>query len=56
MSPEELLMDENVYMCSLNGFPEYKKDHSHGYYSQTQMAMGLCGLSFWDFLCTHSKK
>ena len=50
MSPEELLTDENVYMWSLNGFPELKKDHSHGYYSQIQMAMGLCGLSFWDFV------
>ena len=50
MSPEELLTDENVYMSSLNGFPELKKDHSHGYYSQIQMAMELCGLSFWDFV------
>ena len=23
MSPEELLKDENFYMCSLNGFPEF---------------------------------
>ena len=50
MSPEELLKDENFYMCSLNGFPELKEYRSHGYYSQIQMAMGLCGLSFCDFL------
>ena len=37
-------------MCSLNGFPEFKKNHSHGCYSQIQMAMGLCGLSFCDFV------
>ena len=50
MSPEEFLKDENFDMCSLNGFPEPKKDHSHRYYTQIQMAMGLCGLSFCDFV------
>ena len=37
-------------MCSSNSFPELKKDHSHGYYSQIQMAMGLCGLSLFNFV------
>ena len=51
MSPEELLKDENFYMCSLNGFPELKKDHSHGYYSQIQM-----DYHFVTLLSTRSKE
>ena len=43
LTPEELLEDEPVK-------PVLKQTHSFGYYTQIQMAMGLCGLNFCDFI------
>ncbi len=33
-----------------DGVPVLKKDHSNGYYSHIQMAMGLSGAPFCDFI------
>ena len=48
---EQLLADEKFYVGRLKDGTLYlKKAHSYGYYTQIQMAMGMCGLSFCDFI------
>ena len=49
-SPEELVNDDKFYVSLVDGKPELKKDHPNGYYSQIQMAMGLSGAPFCDFI------
>lgn len=49
-TPEEMLNDKNFYMHLVDGEPRLKMDHANGYYTQIQMAMGLSGLSFCDFI------
>ena len=45
-----MLNDEKFYIHYLDGEPQLKIEHSNGYYTQIQMAMGLAGLSFCDFI------
>lgn len=48
---DQLLADEKFYVGKLKDGTLYlKKAHSYGYYTQIQMAMGMCGLSFCDFI------
>lgn len=49
-SPDELINDDKFYVSLVDGKPELKKDHLNGYYSQIQMAMGLSGAPFCDFI------
>ena len=49
-TPEEMLKDQKFYMHYVDGKPELKKSHSNGYYTQIQMAMGLAGVEFCDFI------
>ena len=46
----ELVKDENFYVELLDGKFVLKKDHHNGYYSQIQLAMGLCGIDCCDFV------
>ena len=45
-----MLKDKNFYVELLDGMPHLKKEHSDGYYSQIQMAIGLSQLKFCDFI------
>ena len=49
-SPEELINDDKFYVSLVDGKPELKNDHPNGCYSQIQMAMGLSGAPFCDFI------
>jgi len=44
------VQDPNFYVYLDNGKPTLKKTHSNGYYSQIQLAMGLSGIKFCDFI------
>jgi len=50
ISVHELVQDPNFYVYLDNGKPTLKKTHSNGYYSQIQLAMGLSGIKFCDFI------
>ena len=48
LSPEHLVNDDKFYVTLSNGSPVLKRNHQ--YYTQIQMAMGLAGASFCDFV------
>ena len=48
--PQDMLKDKNFYVELRGGMPHLKEEHSNGYYSQIQMAMGLSQLKFCDFI------
>ena len=48
--PQDMLNDKNFYVELRDGMPHLKEEHSNGYYSQIQMAMGLSRLKFCDFI------
>ena len=48
--PNDLLNDDKFYVGSRDGVPYLKPDHSNGYFSQIQMAMGLSQAKFCDFI------
>ena len=51
----ELLADKSFYLTKVHDELVLKKDHPNGYYTQIQMAMGLAGASFCDFVVyTHT--
>ena len=50
MTPEEMIQDDSFYVSIKDGQPYLKKNHSNGYYTQIQIAMGLCQLMFCDFI------
>ena len=47
-TPEALINDDKFYITSDNGTLSLKKDHE--YYTQIQVAMGLSGAQFCDFI------
>ena len=49
-SPTEIGNDTKFYITLVDGKPSLRKNHARGYYSQVQMAMGLAGASFCDFV------
>ena len=49
-SPTEIVNDTKFYITLVDGKPSLRKNHARGYYSQVQMAMGLAGASFCDFV------
>ena len=50
LHPQDMLKDKNFYVELRDGMPHLKEEHSNGYYSQIQMAMGLSQLKFCDFI------
>ena len=48
VAPADLLKDKSFYVELKDGQPKLKE--SHEYYSQIQMAMGLSGVSYCDFV------
>ena len=50
LHPQDMLKDMNFYVELRDGMPHLKEEHSNGYYSQIQMAMGLSQLKFCDFI------
>ena len=46
----DLVHDPSFYVKYEDGVPVLKKDHPNGYYTQTQMAMGLSQITFCDFI------
>lgn len=50
LTPQELCKDSKFYVEMDNDKPRLKRDHSNGYYTQIQMAMGLTGATFCDFV------
>ena len=50
LHPQNMLKDKNFYVELRDGMPHLKEEHSNGYYSQIQMAMGLSQLKFCDFI------
>ena len=50
MSPIDLALDPYFYLNFENGKAVFKKSHSIGYYSQTQLAMRLSGFDTCDFV------
>ncbi len=49
-TPDEMVSDAKFYVGIEDGKPYLKKNHSVGYYSQIQMAMGLSQVKFCDFI------
>ena len=47
---DELISDESFYINRIDGKLVLKKEHSSGYYTQIQLAMGLSGAMFCDFV------
>ena len=47
---QNMLKDKNFYVELRDGMPHLKEEHSNGYHSQIQMAMGLSQLKFCDFI------
>ena len=45
-----MLKNKDFYVELRDGMPHLKQEHSNGYYSQMQMAMGLSQLKFCDFI------
>ena len=50
LHPQDKLKDNNFYVELRDGMLHLKEEHSNGYYSQIQMAMGLSQLKFCDFI------
>ena len=50
LHPQDKLKDKNFYVELRDGMLHLKEEHSNGYYSQIQMAMGLSQLKFCDFI------
>ena len=50
MTPAEMMSDGRFYVGLKDDVPFLKKSHSNGYYSQIQIAMGLCQAEFCDFV------
>ena len=50
LHPQDMLKDKNFYVKLRDGMPHLKEEHSNGYYSQIQIAMGLSQLKFCDFI------
>ena len=44
------LLNDKFYVGSTDGDPYLKLDHSNGYFSQIQIAMGLSQAKFFDFI------
>ena len=49
LHPQDMLKDKYFYVELRDGMP-HLEEHSNGYYSQIQMAMGLSQLKFCDFI------
>ena len=49
-TPLEMVHDKSFYVEMENGHPVLKNTHSSGYYTQIQMALGLSGLTYCDFI------
>ena len=47
---KEMMSDQRFYVEMKDDVPSLKKNHSYGYYSQIQIAMGLCQAEFCDFV------
>ena len=47
---KELLVDKSFCVERRNGKLILKKDHHDGFYTRMQFEMGLCGVSYGDFL------
>ena len=45
-----LVNDPTFYVELINDEPVLKRDHPNGYFSQIQMAMGLAGIEYCDFI------
>ena len=50
LHPQDMLKDKNFYVELQDGMPHLKEEHSNGYYSQIQIAMGLSQLKFCDLI------
>ena len=50
LHPQDTLKDKNFYVEFRDGMPHLKEEHSNGYQSQIQMAMGLSQLKFGDLI------
>ena len=50
LHPQDMLKDKNFYVELRDGMLHLKEEHSNGYHSQIQMAMGLSQLKFCDFI------
>ena len=48
--PSDLVEDPRFYVGYENGRLALKKSHRKGYYSQIQLALGLSGAGFCDFI------
>ena len=48
--PQYMLKVKNFYVELRDGMLHLKEEHSNGYHSQIQMAMGLSQLKFCDFI------
>ena len=48
--PQDKLKVKNFYVELRDGMLHLKEEHSNGYHSQIQMAMGLSQLKFCDFI------
>ena len=44
------MRDDKFYVSLVDGEPELKMVHQNGYYTQIQMAIGLSGAPFCDFI------
>ena len=49
-TPLEMVHGKSFYVEMKNGQPVLKNTHSSGYYTQIQMAFGLSGLTYCDFI------
>ena len=47
---DKLLQDTSFFIKKIDGELCIKRDHPNGYYTQIQMAMGLSGTTFCDFV------
>ena len=45
-----MLREKIFYMHIVDDKPQLKKTHGNGYYTQIQLAMGLAGVKFCDFI------
>ena len=56
LHPQDMLSDKNFYVEIRDGMPHLKEEHSNGYCSQIQIAMGLSQLKFCDFIVYSFKR
>ena len=47
LHPQDMLKDKNFYVELQDRMPHLKEEHSNGYYSQIQIAIGLSQLRFY---------